>query len=278
MKRVFAPLFSAGLLSGAAAPALAQDGYVLPPPPPPVTDYAPEVYAPPPQPVVMHHGAGAHYQPAAVPQPIPQPVPMPHGAYHGATTHHYGAPGLPPLPSVGYTLAEREAWLADCREQYYGKGKRTGGFIGGLLGAIGGGILGHEVTDGNRTRRIGGTLIGAGIGGLAGLAIGAAIGSSEDERKIDECEAYLRHYTGGYTPGPGYGYGYGYHGYTTVMVPVQVQSAYVYSAPVRREHREVIEEVIEETVVVPRTRTKYVRSAPAPASKSVKVTPAPSAK
>src|SRR5690606_7731493 len=134
--------------------------------------------------------------------PTSYPVAQPYGV-----TTQYDAPGLPPQPALGYTEAERDAWLADCREQYYGKGRRSGGIIGGLIGAIGGGILGHEVTNGSSTRRLGGTLIGAGVGGLAGLAIGAAIGASGDERKIDECEAYLHRYTGGYGPEAGYGYG-----------------------------------------------------------------------
>jgi hypothetical protein len=194
--------------------------------------------------------------------------------YEGAPYYDHedyrDGPGLPPMPSVGYTAADRDDWLSECRETYYGEGKRTGGIIGGLLGAIGGGILGHEVTNGSRTRRIGGTLIGAGIGGLAGLAIGSAIGAAGDEERIDECEAYLQRWQGGYRPGPGYGYpagyGYGYYGYTTVMVPVQVQAAYTYSAPIRREHEYVIEEIIEEKVVVPATKyTKYIEQAPAPA-------------
>ena len=268
MRRAFAKLVAAGVVASAAVPALAQEGYVLPPPPPPLTAYPDERYPAPPQPMVMPPAPEMHY-PAGTPV---HPAPPAYGTYHDGMTQHYGAPGLPPQPSIGYTVAERDAWLADCRAQYYGKGKRTGGIIGGLIGAIGGGILGHEIADGSRTRRIGGTLIGAGVGGLAGLAIGAAIGASGDEKRIDECEAYLRQYTGGYAPGPGYGYGYGHgsYGYTTVMVPVQMQTRYTYSAPIRREHREVIEEVIEETVVVPRKTTKYVETSPAPATKYVK--------
>ena len=270
MKRALATLFAATAMAAASAPALAQDGYALPPPPPPmvVDPHAGHLPAPPPAPVVQYAQPVVYpAPPAAYPAPYP-PAPHPQAQYHDAAMEYHAPHGLPPMPSLGYTEAERDGWLADCRAQYYGEGRKKGGLIGGLLGAIGGGILGHEVTDGNRTRRIGGTLIGAGVGGLAGLAIGAAIGGASDDERIDDCEAYLRHHTGGYRAGPdhGYGYGYGYYGYTTVMVPVQVQSAYTYSTPIRREHSEVIEEVIEETVVVPVKATKYVEAAPAPAA------------
>lgn len=261
MKRALATVLAFAAAGGVAAPALSQEVHVLPPPPPPVEpypahqgEYEAEPGAPPlPTAPVMHSGVHpaptVPYAAAAVAYPAPGAA----APYHDP----YAAPGLPPLPTLGYTEAERDAWLADCRAQYYGEGRRRGGVIGGLLGAVGGGILGHEVTGGSRTRRIGGTLIGAGVGGLAGLAIGAAIGAAGDEERIDECEAYLRHYAGGYS-----GYGYGYHGYTTVMVPVQVRTAYAYSAPVRREHSEVIAEVVEETVEAPREPVKYVRTAP----------------
>ena len=270
MKRALATLFLATAVSAIAAPAVAQDGYHLPPPPPPMAGYPQVDYAPAP----VTAPAEVYYESAAVPYPggpVPGPAPILHAQHHAQGGYH-GGPGLPPLPSVGYTAADRDAWLADCRTTYYGEGKRNGGIIGGLLGAIGGGIVGHEVTNGNRTRRIGGTLIGAGVGGLAGLAIGAAIGAATDrDERIDECEAYLRRWQGGYLPaGAGYGYqqgyGYGYHGYTTVMVPVQVQSGYTYSAPIRRENSYVIKDVIEERVV-PATKyvraTKYVKAAPA---------------
>lgn len=245
MKRAVAFLIATSAISVTGSQALAQDGYALPPPPPPVVAPYPD-------------------------GPVVHPQPMPGMQHHGAVMTHPGAhyaegPGLPPMPSVGYTRDERDAWLADCRATYYGEGRRTGGIIGSLIGAVGGGILGHEIVDGNRTRRIGGTLIGAGVGGLAGLAIGAAIGAAGDrDERIDECEAYLRRWQGGYLPGHGYGYGYGHYGYTTVMVPVQVQRGYSYSAPIEREEEYVTEEVIEERVVVPAKTTKYVKTAPAP--------------
>lgn len=289
MKRVTISLIAASAIAGAAAPAAAQDGYVLPPPPPPVSypepSYAPapvavpaSQYPAPPQATYESQyretGPVRHYgydEPTYAPPP-PAPYPVQH---HAAPQYPASYGGLPPVPSVGYTRDEREAWLAQCRQQYFGEGKRTGGLLGGLLGAVGGGVAGHELVDGSSRRRLGGTLIGAGIGGILGAGIGAAIGASADRRKIDECEAYLNQYTGGRGPGPvapaygpGYGYGYAY-AYPVMMVPVQVQAPYVYTAPTRHETKYVVEEIVEEKVVVPR-RSKYVKSAPAPTTKYVK--------
>ncbi|MXO60508.1 hypothetical protein GRI89_13260 [Altererythrobacter salegens] len=281
MKRVTSLLLAASGLAMVASPALAQDSYTLPPPPPPVVyqpapvQQAPAVmpvqtYPAAPMPQVQYQGQYEGqvqaigpvrqygYGAVQYPQPAPQYAPpvTQYPAEYPAQT------GLPPVPTVGYTLQQREAWLADCRRRYYGEKKKSGGLIGGLLGAIGGGIAGHEVTNGSSHRRLGGTLIGAGVGGLLGAAIGSAIGAASDRDDIDECEAYLNNYTGGYGPGPAYGpYGYGYTGYVTVMVPVATQATYTYSAPTRRETQYVTEEIVEEKVVVP--QTKYVRTAPA---------------
>ena len=43
------------------------------------------------------------------------------------------------------------------------------GANGAIIGAIGGGIVGNAMSSGNRT---GGTLLGAGVGALAGHAVG----------------------------------------------------------------------------------------------------------
>lgn len=122
-------------------------------------------------------------------------------------------------PVLGYSFAEREAWLADCRAIYLGDAYFTadererggnGGLIGGVLGAVAGGIAGNRIASGER---LAGTLIGAGVGGLAGLAIGALIGRGGDDREAERrelllreqatvaeyCESYLRRYeAGGY--------------------------------------------------------------------------------
>ena len=122
--------------------------------------------------------------------------------------------GASPDGRLGYSLAEREAWLDDCRLLMAGHGGYAryddrdddfgGGLIGGLLGAVVGGFAGNRIDDAGS--RLAGTLIGAGIGGVAGAVIGSLIDGADDDRyegrQIDAnelwaaryCDAYLRRY------------------------------------------------------------------------------------
>lgn len=137
------------------------------------------------------------------------------GHYEIDVERHHTSLGASPDGRLGYTLAEREAWLADCRVLmanaggYYDYGDyyrddADGGLIGGLLGAVAGGFAGNRIADGDR---LAGTLIGAGVGGVAGAVIGSLIdGDDEDYEYVDRgvsanqlyaaryCEAYLRRY------------------------------------------------------------------------------------
>ena len=155
--------------------------------------------------------------------------------HHGGAQHStdaYIAPqhvSLPASPDgrLGYTMLEREAWLADCRllmadaggyyDGYYEE-ENDGGLVGGLIGLIGGGFAGNRIADGDRLL---GTVIGAGIGGLAGAVIGAAIDGDSDVYEPGEvdanelwaaryCDAYLRRYelagTAGFYGEPAYGH------------------------------------------------------------------------
>lgn len=243
MTRHASVFLTAALLAATASPASAQDGG-----PAPLLEASAEPVYPLdayPEPA---HAAGAYFHENEAGAPYAR--------------HHYPAAGLPPVPSVGYTEEDRRAWLDDCRAEYYGEGERDGGIIGGILGAVTGGIIGNRVADGER---LGGTLLGAGVGGLAGLAIGAAIGAATDREEIDECEAYLRRYESGYRHGwPKHPYPYGYptHGYPVMMVPVKIETRYVYSEPIRHEKDIVVEEWIEEDVVetkIVSQPTKYVK-------------------
>ena len=121
---------------------------------------------------------------------------------------------------------------------------------------------------GGKGDRLAGTLIGAGLGGLSGAVIGAALdgGDYDDDRYyadegygFDYCEAYLLNYERGYG------------------VPGQVSYAQVSMFPVAQQpmrhepHRRMITRVIEEEVEVeraaPAPRRHIRRTAPAPQGK-----------
>ncbi len=169
-------------------------------------------------------------------------------------------------PAAQPVIFEREQWLEECRRRTNGKdGDEKGGIIGSLLGAIAGGIIGNRVSDGER---LAGTLIGAGTGGLAGLAIGSLIGGRDKDDGYD-CEASLDNYlnqNGGLVaaprlasrsipayapPAPAY---YGYGGCNCYQAQPVQQSVLV---PVQYEQRQrviVRERVTEELVPAARER------------------------
>ncbi|MWV26329.1 glycine zipper 2TM domain-containing protein [Aurantiacibacter rhizosphaerae] len=134
---------------------------------------------------------------------------------------------------LAYTLAEREAWLSDCRllmadqggyARYHDRDDDIGGgLIGGLLGAVVGGFAGNRIDDDGS--RLAGTLIGAGLGGVAGAVIGSAIDSADEDdgyayREMDAnelwaaryCDAYLRRYEMSSAVGPSHGHHHNRHG------------------------------------------------------------------
>lgn len=145
----------------------------------------------------------------------PGPYPQGHGGY--APTGY--------VP--GAAVFERDQWIAECERRTDGRGDREkGGIIGGLLGAIAGGIIGNRVSDGER---LGGTLIGAGVGGLGGLLIGSLIGGGRDDRGDYDCEAALDGYLSQY----GHGGYYSAHG-STRAIPADTYPAY--APPVRHDY------------------------------------------
>lgn len=88
---------------------------------------------------------------------------------------------------VNYTP---EQWLEECYARTGGKrrsGERGQG-IGGVLGAVAGGIAGNRIAG--RGDRLAGSLIGAGVGGLAGAVAGGLIGRSGRRGGYD-CDAAL---------------------------------------------------------------------------------------
>ena len=297
MRLTARPLLLSASLAAAAfgTPALAQSAdsyeYAQPAPDAGVVYESREVVqgepaAPPPvQHVEVIERAEAPLPPAP---PLPPVPPMPPIAHHPLPPPHvtYAPPPPPyvegaypvPYPPQAYPSAmpagfDRDRWLADCHDRIRGVDARDrGGVIGGLLGAIGGGVIGNRAWDHHGTA---GTLLGAGVGGLAGLAIGSAIGAASERRHDDDCAYYLDEYMAGY-PGvatnqgygayPGYGYaGYGYGGYALVPVLVAV--------PQRQVIRETVtEEWVDEPVrarSIP-ARRHHAAPAPAPQDKYIK--------
>ncbi|MBA4043083.1 MAG: hypothetical protein C0471_01480 [Erythrobacter sp.] len=155
----------------------------------------------------------------------------------------------PQYAPVTYAAApavfERDQWIAECERRIKGQDKDdTGLIIGGLLGAIAGGVAGYEIAGvGDRVL---GTVLGVGGGGLIGGLLGSLF-DDDDEDQYD-CEAALDSYLSQYgAPGqriasreiaypayapPAYGYGYpaGYsYGYSyapppqVVLVPVRTE-------------------------------------------------------
>lgn len=140
---------------------------------------------------------------------------------------------------------EREQWIDECRRRTRGQNRdRTGLIIGGLLGAIGGGIAGYEIAGvGDRVL---GTVLGVGGGGLIGGLIGSLF-DGDKKKNLYDCEAALDSYLSAYgAPGtriasreiayPGYGYTYAPPP-QVVLVPVrtEVQQQVVVRETVREE-------------------------------------------
>ncbi|PKP90937.1 MAG: hypothetical protein CVT75_10250 [Alphaproteobacteria bacterium HGW-Alphaproteobacteria-14] len=182
---------------------------------------------------------------SAAPQTYPQQT-HPQQSY---PDHSHAPVAYTPAPMV----FEREQWLDECRRRTAGRNNDdTGLIIGGLLGAVAGGVVGHEIAKvGDRTL---GTVLGVGGGGLIGGLLGSLIGGGKKKGRYD-CEAALDGYLTQYgTPTgrmasreiayPAYGYGYpANYGYAyapppqTVLVPVrtEVQQQVVVRETVREE-------------------------------------------
>lgn len=118
----------------------------------------------------------------------------------------HGAPG----PVAGYSVEERENWLAECRDRVRGDDNGVGGAV---IGGVIGGIAGNRIAG--RGNRVVGTVVGAGVGAVAG----AAIDRAEDRgRTADFCEDYLDRYEASFA-GAGGGYAYGGYGHPGAYAP-----------------------------------------------------------
>ena len=194
-------------------------------------------------------------------------------APRGPMAQAYPAPvAYAPAPVV----FERDQWLEECGRRTAGRDKDdTGTIIGGLLGAIAGGVAGYEIAGAGD--RVLGTVLGVGGGGLIGGLLGSLFNGDDDDRYDCEAalDAYLTQYgtpttriasrTIPYAPYPApYSYGYGYpaygYGYAQpqmVMVPVRTEVP----------QQVVVRETVREE---PYTVPGAARIIPAPAPKMIK--------
>lgn len=191
-------------------------------------------------------------------------------------------PPLPPIPDAqyatpgpvaGYSVEERENWLADCRDRMRDNHDGVGGAV---IGGVIGGIAGNRIAG--RGNRVVGSVVGAGVGAVAG----AAIDRAEDRgRSGDFCEDYLDRYEAsfasasvGYADGRGYAHpgAYGapgspYYAGRVMWVPVKVSGCGCDCKPKER----VVEEWVDEPAprparrVIPDKRsklqpTKYIKT------------------
>lgn len=194
-----------------------------------------------------------------------------------------------PIPRTSYysgtpAVFEREQWVEECQLRTRGRGKDdTGLIIGGLLGAIAGGVAGYEIAGvGDRVL---GTVLGVGGGGLVGGLLGSLF-DGDKKNNLYNCEAALDSYLSTYSATgqriasreiayPAYAdsaYGYGYpagysYGYTyapppqVVLVPVRIE---VQQQVVVRETERY------ETYTVPGAERIIPAPAPRPSPKMIK--------
>lgn len=203
-----------------------------------------------------HRDHGAKHEPYADAPMQPEhdhqrDAPMqPDHYHHPMPVHGYPGHAAPPQPRFDHA-----AWLAECRVRLGdGRARDEDGVGGGILGAIVGGVIGNRVASGER---LAGTLIGAGVGGLAGVAIGTAIGAAtrdrDDDRVIDECEAYLDDYLARGYPQHGYGPAYGYG----------------YGAPMHMTYAPVLVMVPQRAVIRETVTEEWVEDSPRPARRTI---------
>ncbi|MEO1730484.1 MAG: hypothetical protein AAFR64_07070 [Pseudomonadota bacterium] len=231
-------------------------------------------------------------------QTVQPAAPAPQVQYH--TTY---APAAYPAPAYAPMVLDREQWIAECERRTAGRSDdEKSGIIGALIGAVGGGIAGHELAAAGDA--LGGALIGGGVGALAGLAIGSLIGGDDDDEVAYDCEgvldAYLQQHAehgvryasrsipvaappvqapppAAYYPGYNYGYSYApaptyyQQQQTMVMVPVTTY----------QQQRVIVRETVREELVEVPGAARTIPPAPAPvpqpvpSPKLIKQAPAP---
>ena len=151
-----------------------------------------------------------------------------------AAPHHAGAPYRE--PDYGY---DNDRYDVPRGYENYERCLKSNGLTGAAIGALLGGVAGNRIAGrGNRT---GGTLLGAGVGGLLGVAVEKVGNKCNQHRPRDQRPpvAYPQPY-----PQPGYGQSWqgGYYYYPQPVVTTITMS------PVTTTTTTVTEEVYYETV------------------------------
>lgn len=203
---------------------------------------------------------------------------------HSYPAPYYGGQAIGYAPAYAAPVVfERDQWIDECRRRTRGQNRNnTGVIIGGLLGAIAGGVAGYEIAGAGD--RVLGTALGVGGGSLLGGLLGSLFGG--DRRKnLYDCEAALDTYltgtampetrlasrqipspypyanTAAYPGGYPYGYSYGYAPQQVVMVAVERQ------VPQQVVVRETVR---EESYSVPGAARIIEDRAPRPSPKMIK--------
>lgn len=208
----------------------------------------------------------------------PRPLPAPHqgSVAQAYPSYGYSQPAYAPAYAAP-AVFEREQWIDECQRRTRGQNRdNTGLIIGGLLGAIAGGVAGYEIAGAGD--RVLGSVLGVGGGGLIGGLLGSLF-DGDKKKNLYDCQAALDSYLTAYgTPGPriasreipqaypAYGYGYGYpaaYSYGYAYAPPQQ----VVLVPVRTEVQQQVvvrETSREETYTVPGATRVIPAPAPRP--------------
>jgi Ni/Co efflux regulator RcnB len=217
----------------------------------------------------VYYGDERVYSGSAYPAPAPAPAPQAPVSYApNAGGQSYGAPGYgAPAYGAGAYPAPQQSYQSRYGFERYEQCLKNRGVAGGLIGGIVGAVVGNRVAG--RGDRLPGSLIGGGLGALAGVGI---------EKATNKCRKYLPRedsyylgqggYQGGYAPPPpppaqpypqGYPQQGGYYqqGYYYYPQPAPVVTT-ITVTPAVTTTTTVTEEVYYETVSAP-VRKKAVR-------------------
>lgn len=192
--------------------------------------YAPGDYAQPEYGPAMGADRGVYYGDDSVysnsgyqPAP-PPPMAQPGGYYQGAPQSGYGQYGAP------YPQAQGPAYQSRQGFERYERCLKDRGLTGGAIGAVVGAVIGNRVAG--KGDRLGGSLLGGGLGALAGLGIEKATNKCKKHLPREDYYYGAGQQGGGYPgqtyPGQGYPNGTAYPGGQGGYMPPHAPQPYPY--------------------------------------------------